>query len=267
MVDSHVHTPLCGHAEGHPEAYLEEARAKGLKGVVFTDHSPMPPWYDPESRMRLEALPFYLLALERVRERAQDLYVGIGLEADFHPGTEGFVAQLLRRYPFDYVIGSVHYLGAWPLDHPDHQEEYAWRDLKEVFRAYFQEVEKAARSGLFHAIGHLDLPKKFGHRLPEEALLELAEPALRAVAEAGLFLDVNTAGLRRPAKEVYPAPALLRRARELGIGLVLGSDAHRPEEVGFAFPEVQALLAGLGFREAYYFVEGSPVAYPVARAS
>ena len=235
MVDSHVHTPLCGHAEGHPEAYLEEARAKGLKGVVFTDHSPMPPWYDPESRMRLEALPFYLLALERVRERAQDLYVGIGLEADFHPGTEGFVAQLLRRYPFDYVIGSVHYLGAWPLDHPDHQEEYAWRDLKEVFRAYFQEVEKAARSGLFHAIGHLDLPKKFGHRLPEEALLELAEPALRA--------------------------------RELGIGLVLGSDAHRPEEVGFAFPEVQALLAGLGFREAYYFVEGSPVAYPLSRAS
>ena len=92
MVDSHVHTPLCGHAEGHPEAYLEEARAKGLKGVVFTDHSPMPPWYDPESRMRLEALPFYLLALERVRERAQDLYVGIGLEADFHPGTEGFLA-------------------------------------------------------------------------------------------------------------------------------------------------------------------------------
>ena len=122
MVDSHVHTPLCGHAEGHPEAYLEEARAKGLKGVVFTDHSPMPPWYDPESRMRLEALPFYLLALERVRERAQDLYVGIGLEADFHPGTAGFLAQLLRRYPCDYVIGSVHYLGAWPLDHPDHQD-------------------------------------------------------------------------------------------------------------------------------------------------
>ena len=78
---------------------------------------------------------------------------------------------------------------------------------------------------------------------------------------------MNTAGLRRPAKEVYPAPALLRRARELGIGLVIGSDAHRPEEVGFAFPEVQALLAGLGFREAYYFVEGSPVAYPLSRAS
>ncbi|GGN05318.1 histidinol-phosphatase [Thermus composti] len=267
MVDSHVHTPLCGHAEGHPEAYLEEARAKGLKGVVFTDHSPMPPWYDPGSRMRLEALPFYLLALERVREQAQDLYVGLGLEADFHPGTEAFVRTLLKSYPFDYVIGSVHFLGAWPLDHPDHREEYAWRNLKEVFRAYFQEVEKAAQSGLFHAIGHLDLPKKFGHRLPEEALLELAEPALRAIAEAGLFLDVNTAGLRNPAQEIYPAPILLRRARELGIGVVLGSDAHRPEQVGFAFPETAALLKELGFQEAYFFQEGRPRAYSLSKAS
>jgi histidinol-phosphatase (PHP family) len=267
VVDSHVHTPLCGHAEGSPGEYLFQARKGGLRGLVFTDHSPMPSWYDPESRMALSELPFYLLALERVREKNPDLYVGIGLEADFHPGTEAFVAQLLRSYPFDYVIGSVHYLGAWPLDHPDHQGEYAWRDLEEVFRAYFQEVERAARSGLFHAIGHLDLPKKFGHRLPEEALLELAEPALRAIAEAGLFLDVNTAGLRKPAKEVYPAPALLLRARELGIGLVLGSDAHRPEEVGFAFGEAQALLLSLGFQEAHYFQEGRPRAYPLFRAS
>jgi len=221
--------------------------------VVFTDHAPMPSWYDPESRMRLSELPFYVLALERVREKHPDLYVGIGLEADHHPGTEAFVAEVLRRYPWDYVIGSVHYLWAWPLDHPDHQEEYRWRDLKEVFRAYFAEVERAARSGLFHAI--------------EEALLELAEPALLAIAQEGLFLDVNTAGLRKPVGEVYPAPALLRRARELGIGLVLGSDAHRPEEVGFAFPETRDLLVALGFREAHYFREGRPVAYSLSRAS
>lgn len=266
MVDSHVHTPLCGHAEGAPEEYLFQARKKGLRGLVFTDHSPMPPWYDPGSRMGLAELPFYLLALERVREKNPDLYVGIGLEADYHPGTEAFVRHLLRSYPFDYVIGSVHYLGAWPLDHPDHQEEYGWRDLKEIYRAYFQEVAQAARSGLFHAIGHLDLPKKFGHRLPEEALLELAEPALKAMAEAGLFLDVNTAGLRKPVGEVYPAPALLQRAREMGIGVVLGSDAHDPLEVGHAFPETGRLLLEAGYREAHYFREGKPVAYPLASA-
>lgn len=266
MVDSHLHTPLCGHAEGAPGEYVLQARKAGLRGLVFTDHSPMPAWYDPQSRMRLAELPFYLLALERVREENPDLYVGIGLEADFHPGTEAFVRELLKVYPFDYVIGSVHYLGAWPLDHPDHREEYAWRNLKEVFRAYFQEVTLAARSGLFHAIGHLDLPKKFGHRLPEEALLELADPALRAIAEEGLFLDVNAAGLRNPAGEVYPAPALLRRARELGVGVVLGSDAHRPEQVGYAFSQVADLLLHLGYREAFYFQEGRPVAYPLAHS-
>ncbi|WP_298628109.1 histidinol-phosphatase HisJ family protein [uncultured Thermus sp.] len=266
MVDSHLHTPLCGHAHGAPGEYLFHARKAGLKGVVFTDHSPMPSWYDPHSRMRLEALPFYLLALERIREEHPDLYLGIGLEADFHEGTQGFVATLLKSYPFDYVIGSVHYLGAWPLDHPDHQEEYTWRELREIFQAYFQEVEKAARSGLFHAIGHLDLPKKFGHHLPEEALLDLAEPALQAIAEEGLFLDVNTAGLRNPAKEIYPAPILLKRAQELGIGVVLGSDAHRPEQVGHAFPEAVALLLDLGYREAHYFQGGKPLAYPLSRA-
>ncbi|TBH15466.1 histidinol-phosphatase HisJ family protein [Thermus thermamylovorans] len=266
MVDSHLHTPLCGHAEGAPGEYVFHARKAGLRGLVFTDHGPMPPWYDPQSRMRLAELPFYLLALERVREENPDLYVGIGLEADFHEGTQDFVRALLRSYPFDYAIGSVHYLGAWPLDHPDHREEYAWRDLKEVYRAYFQEVARAARSGLFHAIGHLDLPKKFGHHLPEEALVELAEPALRAIAEEGLLLDVNTAGLRNPAGEVYPGPALLRRARELGIGVVLGSDAHRPQEVGHAFAEAADLLLGLGYREALYFREGRPVAYPLSRA-
>jgi histidinol-phosphatase (PHP family) len=101
----------------------------------------------------------------------------------------------------------------------------------------------------------------------EEALLELAEPALKAIAEEGLFLDVNTAGLRKPVGEVYPAPALLKRARELGIGVVLGSDAHRPEEVGSAFPEIQDLLLSLGFREAHYFQRGQPVAYSLSRTS
>jgi histidinol-phosphatase (PHP family) len=87
------------------------------------------------------------------------------------------------------------------------------------------------------------------------------------MAEEGLFLDVNTAGLRKPAKEVYPAPVLLQRARELGLGVVLGSDAHRPEEVGFAFGETRGLLLSLGFREAYYFQEGRPRAYSLSSAS
>ncbi len=262
MYDAHVHTPLCKHARGAPAEYVEAARRAGLAGLVFTDHSPMPSWFDPQSRMALDELPFYLGALEALRAEVTGFYLGIGLEADYHPGTEGFVRHVLGRYPFDYVIGSVHFIGAWPFDHPDYVEEFAWRDLKEVYRAYFALVAEAARSGLFHAIGHLDLPKKFGH-VPEEGYLELAEPALEVIAGEGLALDVNTAGWRKPVGEVYPAPALLERARALGIPVVLGSDAHRPEEVGYRFEDAVRLLKAAGYAEAVVYREGRPQHYPL----
>jgi histidinol-phosphatase (PHP family) len=254
MIDSHLHTPLCRHATGSPQAYVEMAQRVGLNGLVFTDHCPMPPWYDPNVRMRQEELPLYHALLEALRERSP-LYVGIGLELDYHPGTEGFVRRLRQGYPYDYLIGSVHYLGAWPLDDPSFAQEFEERDLEELYRAYFALVGEAARSGLFHSIGHLDLPKKFGYR-PPQGYLELAEPALRIIAEEGLALDVNTAGWRKPAQELYPAPALLARALELGIPVVLGSDAHRPEEVGWGFTEAAALLRQIGYRKVAYFREG-----------
>ena len=262
VYDAHVHTPLCKHAVGRPAEYVEAAKKAGLRGIVFTDHSPMPRWFDPESRMELEELPFYLAAIERVREENPDFYVGIGLEADFHPGTERFVEHVLKQYPFDYVIGSVHFIGAWGFDHPDHVEEFSWRDLRELYREYFALVERAAKSGLFHAIGHLDLPKKYGH-VPEGGYLDLAEGALRAIADAGLALDVNTAGWRKPVGELYPSPALLARARELGIPAVLGSDAHAPGEVGHRFAEAARLLKEAGYREAVVFKAGRFEAYPL----
>jgi len=262
VYDSHVHTPLCKHARGEPAAYLEAARSRGLKGLVFTDHSPMPPWFDPDTRMEAGALPFYLATLERLREANPEVYLGIGLEADYHPGTERFVAQLLAGYPYDYVIGSVHYIGAWGFDNPLYAEEFAWREVRAVYRDYFQLVRQAAESGLFDAIGHLDLPKKFGH-VPAEGYLDLAEDALKAIAAAGLALDVNTAGWRKPVGELYPSPALLVRARELGIPAVLGSDAHAPEEVGHRFPEAVRALKEAGYTEAVVFRGRRPEAYPL----
>ncbi len=262
MVDAHVHTPLCKHAVGTPEEYLEAARAKGLAGLVFTDHSPMPAWFDPDSRMEAGALPFYLATLERLRERTTDLYLGIGLEADYHPGTERYVARVVRGYPFDYVIGSVHFIGAWGFDNPRFAEEFTWRELREVYRDYFRLVAEAARTGLFHAIGHLDLPKKFGH-VPAEGYLDLAEEALKAIAAEGLALDVNTAGWRKPVGELYPSPSLLARARELGIPAVLGSDAHAPEEVGHRFKEAALVLKEAGYTEVQVFRGGRPEALPL----
>ncbi|ADR35488.1 histidinol-phosphate phosphatase [Oceanithermus profundus DSM 14977] len=263
MYDSHVHTPLCQHAEGEPAAYLAAARERGLAGLVFTDHNPMPPWFDPKSRMGEAQLPLYHRLVEAVRAQAPDgFYVGLGLEADFHPGTEAYVRAQLEAYPYDYVIGSVHFIGAWPFDHPDFAAEFERRDRLEVYADYYALVYAAAESGLFDAIGHLDLPKKFGHLPPEEAW-DLVEGVLGAIRDAGIALDVNTAGWRKPVGELYPAPRILRRARELGVPVVLGSDAHAPDEVGARFAEAAALLAEAGYREAWVYKNRKPEPYPL----
>lgn len=260
MYDSHMHTPLCKHAVGTPTQYVQAAKDAGLEGIVMTDHSPMPAWFDPEVRMELEELPFYHALLERLREEAGDFYVGIGLEADYHPGTEYFVKRLLSHYPYDYIIGSVHYLGAWPFDNPRYASEFEERDLREVYRAYFKLVAEAARTGLFHAIGHLDLPKVMGYR-PPEGYADLAEEALQVIAGEGLALDVNTAGWRKKAAEIYPSPELLERARALGIPVVLGSDAHRPEDVAHRFAEAVEILRSVGYTQAVVFQAGRPRPY------
>lgn len=260
MYDSHLHTPLCKHAVGTPGEYLQAAQRAGLEGLIVTDHNPMPPWFDPDFRMGLEELPFYHAALERLQAESGDFYVGIGLEADYHPGTEPFVRKLLAAYPYDYLIGSVHYIGAWPFDNPDFAADFDERDLGEIYGEYFRLVVAAARSGLYHSIGHLDLPKKFGH-IPQGGLLDLAQEALEVIAGEGLALDVNTAGWRKPVGELYPGREILARAQELGIPVVLGSDAHAPQEVGHRFAEAVQLLKSVGYTQAVVFKGGQPQAY------
>jgi histidinol-phosphatase (PHP family) len=262
MYDSHIHTPLCKHAAGSPVEYLQAAKDQELSGIVFTDHCPMPAWFDADFRMGIAELPLYHSLLESLRSDT-DLYVGIGLEADYHPGTEYFIKRLRERYAYDYLIGSVHYIGSWPLDHPRFVEEYTQRDLREIYRSYFELVCQAARSGLYHSIGHLDLPKKFGH-LPEGGYLDLAQEALQIIAEEGLALDVNTAGWRKPIDELYPSLELLKQASQLGIPVVLGSDAHKPSELGHRFTDAKALLQEAGYTEAAVFVEGKPRYYAIA---
>ncbi|ADV66846.1 histidinol-phosphatase HisJ family protein [Deinococcus maricopensis] len=250
LFDSHLHTPLCGHASGSPRAYVQAALEAGLAGVVFTDHMPMPAWYDAPWRMRRDQLDEYVaLVLEARAAFAGRVEVRLGLEADFHPGTERYVAEVLAAHPWDYVIGSVHYLGAWGFDNPEFQSEYAARDLGELYGQYYALVEGAARSGLFDSIGHLDLPKKFGHRDPGGTA---ALRALDVVAERGLSLDFNTAGWRKPVAEAYPAVNLVQAAAARGVPFVLGSDAHAPGEVGHRFAEALEILGGAGARVVTY---------------
>jgi histidinol-phosphatase (PHP family) len=254
-VDYHLHTRLCGHASGELEEYLEQAVRLGIREVGFSDHLPLyflPPGKTiPDYAMGEEELPLYVEMVQNCA-RKFPLRVSLGIEADYVPGCEKKLAALLSRYPFDYVIGSVHFLDGWGFDNPAEMEEYSRRDLDRVYEEYFALVQQAALSGLFDIIAHPDLIKKFGFQ-PGLDLSPLYEETARAFRRAGVCAEVNSAGLRYPAGEIYPSLGLLKCFFKHGVPVTLGSDAHCPEQVGAGLPEALRLLREAGYREVTLF--------------
>ncbi len=246
ILDTHLHTRLCKHATGEPEEYARKALETGLAGIGFSCHSPMPPEYDPTNRMVLDQFPEYIDLVRRCQGAFPEFPVKLGLETDFHPGTEDYARSVLDMAEFDYVIGSIHFLGSWGFDNPEQMGRFNDRDLYGIYAEYYDKVAGLARSGLCDIVGHPDVVKKFGHR-PSRDYAPIEIRALEAVAAAGLALDVNTSGLRRPAREVYPSLRILKAAREMGIGITCGSDAHEPELVGYAFDQATALAREAGY--------------------
>jgi histidinol-phosphatase (PHP family) len=251
--DYHLHTPLCRHAEGDPVEYAARAVARGLTEIGFSDHAPLPEDDFDDWRMRGEQLDEYVAAVERARRATPQLRIRLGLEVDYLPGTEAWVRELAARHPWDYFIGSVHYVSReWDIDNPAKRTRWEQQDPWEVWSAYAERLREAVESGLFDLLGHLDLCKKFGHR-PERDPTPLFRPVLEAAARRGTAVEINTAGLRKECREMYPAPALLRLAREVGTPVTFGSDAHRPDEVGADFPAAVALARAAGYRESARF--------------
>lgn len=254
-VDYHLHTSLCGHASGGIEDYLRQAVSKGIREVGFSDHYPLyflePGKTIPDYAMSKSQLPLYA---DLVRQSAglSQIKVKLGIEVDYVPGFEKELAFELAAYPFDYVTGSVHFIDGWGFDNPAEIEQYSKRELGRVYEQYFNLVQQAALSGLFDVMAHPDLVKKFGFR-PEGDLTPLYEETARTFKKAGVCVEVNAAGLRYPAREIYPAPALLAIFYQYGIPVTLGSDAHAPEQVGAGLDEALQLVRATGYREITLF--------------
>ncbi|HLF93137.1 MAG TPA: histidinol-phosphatase HisJ family protein [Planctomycetota bacterium] len=256
MLDYHMHTPLCKHAVGAPEEYARRAVERGIEEIGFSDHSPMPATYDPDYRMGIDEYAEYVEMVSRCRTAVPGLRIKLGIEADYHPGTDAFVREVIGRYAFDYVIGSVHYLGSWGFDNPDLVHFYERKDVYELYREYYGLIVELARTRMYDIVGHPDVIKKFGHR-PEKDYEPLERRALEAIAEAGMALDVNTSGLRRPAKEIYPSLRMLKAARAMGIGITFGSDAHDPKHVGESFADAVAHAKAAGFTQFRRYAQRS----------
>lgn len=247
-VDFHTHTARCGHAGGETRAYVEAALRAGLSEIAITDHLFLydrpADRRDPRFAMREEELPGYVDEVRSLRDEfAGRIEVRLGIEADYFEGHEGTLGEILGRYDWDVVLGSVHWVdGDW-VDFSAERMESG--DPAALWGEYWRLLEKACATGLFDVMTHFDLPKKFGHHPPAE-LADARERAVLAAAAADLAVEVSSAGLRKPVGEIYPGPELLRLLVHYGVPLTLSSDAHAPAEVGWGYDRLRRALALAG---------------------
>jgi len=254
MIDYHIHTWRCHHAAGAMAEYLAEAEHKKLWEIGFADHFPLELLhYRTENRVTMDGceLPEYLTDVERIR-KISPLPVRVGVEVDYLPGSEKITAEVLAAYPLDYVIGSIHFLDGWDFTHSAYYNEFLTRDVRLVYERYFAMVEQLAASRLFDIVGHLDVVKKFGF-FPREDWSVLVGRTCSALARAGICVELNTAGWRAPVKEQYPAETFLEKCLLYKVPITLGSDAHKPQEVGDGLDRAVAILKKTGFTEVAVF--------------
>jgi histidinol-phosphatase (PHP family) len=265
IVDYHMH--LRGPAEGREgridhrveavEPYVETAAARGVDEIGFTEHL----YYFRQARdlctvpYQTERCRYDLEAYcDAVREaKARGLPVKLGVEVDHVPGREMEVAEALAPYPWDFVVGSVHWLDAEAID----IEPGVWSRLPvaEVWRRYFVALRELARSGLADVLAHPDLPKIFGRRPDEDDLAFLYEETADAIEASQVAIEVSTAGLRKPVAELYPAPEFLERCGARGIAATTASDAHVFRDVGRDFDQAVGLMRAAGYETVTVFEE------------
>lgn len=253
-IDYHMHTFLCGHASGKPEDYAEHALRLGLQEIGFSDHAPLVSHDDPSITMSFDELPHYHEMLEALKTQyaKKKLSIKIGIEADFIPGYEEKTKAILDAYPYDYVLGSVHFIGELAFDNPKQKDRLKTSNIDKVYSDYHTLLRKSAASGLFDIMAHVDLVKKFGDRPTKDMAAEIKETA-SIFKKSGVVIEINASGLRKPVKEIYPSLTDLLIYCQAGVPVTFGSDAHAPDEVGSGFKDALALAKKAGYREYVLF--------------
>jgi histidinol-phosphatase (PHP family) len=251
--DYHMHTRLCRHAVGDATDLAAHAVKLGFTEIGFSEHNPMPRDDWDDWHMLQADLDTYVAQVEKARQDHPSLVIKMALEVDFIPGMEDWIRDLAAKHPWDYLIGAVHYVSdSWDLDNPKRISEWKNREPFEVWTAYFERLTLAAESGLFEIIAHADLCKKFCF-YPQEDCTHLFTRCLNAIQRSGAAMELNTAGLRKDCKEIYPSPKIVQLASEMRVPITFASDAHAPGEVGMNFAEAIQLARSVGYTHSCRF--------------
>ena len=282
MGDYHVHLHPHGPHTGegpppgeypiaHIEAYVEQCLERGGFEVGFTEHlyrcvesaqALGEFWVDPTNPAiaaqaeafvaedRILSLESYVAAVVAAKDRG--LPVLLGLEVDYFPDTIDAVLELLAPYPWDFLIGSTHWIGAWSVDHDGAAFEFDRRGVDRAYEDYFAIEAQLAASGAVDALAHVDVVKKFGHR-PSQPITHLYEPVVNGAKASGTAVEVSSAGLRSLAAEPYPAPDFLRMFHAAGVPITLASDAHFPQDCADRFDELTDYARQAGYTDRVRF--------------
>ncbi len=245
-VDYHLHTKRCGHASGEMQEFIDRALSLGLDEIGFSDHLPLLNRIDRTLSMSWDEFPYYLSDVAKVQERNKNIKIKLGIEVDFIPRYQDELANIIENYKFDYVLGSVHFLDGWGIDDRRDIFNYENYDINDLYQRYFAQLRLAAESGLFDILAHPDLIKKYNFK-PDYSLTETYERTAAAIAAADIAIEVNSAGLRKPVKEIYPSQEFLNICTRAGVPVTIGSDAHCPQDVGRDFQLLSDSLAEAGY--------------------
>jgi histidinol-phosphatase (PHP family) len=269
LTDYHVHLrpdddetpPERYFTSENAERYREVAEERGIAELGVSEHVHRfaqalevwsHPWYRHWASDDLDAY------CEFVREETD---LRLGIEADFLPGREDRLTNLLDGRDWDYVVGSVHFLRDEAVDIQGDDARWsrisAWRseEPERIWRRYFEALGEAARTGIFDILAHPDLVKVFGEAgpRPDGDLRRFYDHAMEGIAESDVAIEVSTAGLRKPVGEIYPSRGFLEMCLEAGRPVALSSDAHRPEQLGFEYERAVEWLSEAGVSEICVF--------------
>ena len=264
QADMHMHTWFSTDSEACPCDMADEAVRKGLKTICFTDHFDKDDLeWGEEGIFDVDA---YFVEMQKLQEEyAGKLNIRIGIELGFRTYLKDYYEELTKKYPFDFVIGSVHNVpykkdaeGNILYTDPAAEKLFTDRTDKEAYRLMMETtLENVRTSDCFQTLGHLDYVVRYGKSREKEYsytdYADIIDEILKLLIEKEKGLEVNSAGLKYGLPFAHPHPDVLKRYRELGGEIItIGADAHTPDKIGYAFDKAADVLRECGF--SYYAV-------------
>ena len=271
QADMHMHTWFSTDSEACPCDMADEAVRKGLKSICFTDHFDKDDLeWGEEGIFDVDA---YFVEMQKLQEEyAGKLNIRIGIELGLRTYLKDYYEELTKKYPFDFVIGSVHNVpykkdaeGNILYTDPAAEKLFTDRTDKEAYRLMMETtLENVRTSDCFQTLGHLDYVVRYGKSREKEYsytdYADIIDEILKLLIEKEKGLEVNSAGLKYGLPFAHPHPDVLKRYRELGGEIItIGADAHKPEHIAYDFAKAEEILKSCGFKYYTEFFEQKPV--------